>query len=417
MKSNPEGTEERSSSGATQSTTSTTVSNSVLSGDPPKYKNRLFEEARKRKMPDPDFTEEQEANGSGFRGVVEVNGKRFKGSEVWKTKKEAHQDVAKIALDFMNSNPAGTEEPSLSGATQSTTSTAVSKIDEFLVLYDLSPPNVTVESVRTEKNFSFQLHINLDKFTFQTNNSFKSKKDGVSKSYGLLGQALGILPPNTDEKQVTMLVKQHFTQKSVTHPKEKFEDSMCFLHDITYDLVYEGQGFTEAEAKLDALQKAHCSVPLLFGHNALPKLNSFEETEAQINKLLNMNGQKDLTFSQTPTKYKSSIQLQFSNYTMENNSERTKKANRNQLSGRILHLLGKEPDPDSNSICKNVLDQWFTQINLQRPLFEDTKEVQGSKAAFSAPMSCSHPNWEDSSETAQQKLIQELKAKFKYLTE
>lgn len=33
-------------------------------GDPPKYKNYLFEEARKRKIADPVFTEEQEANGN-----------------------------------------------------------------------------------------------------------------------------------------------------------------------------------------------------------------------------------------------------------------------------------------------------------------------------------------------------------------
>ncbi|XP_062866709.1 uncharacterized protein CXorf38 homolog [Trichomycterus rosablanca] len=85
----------------------------VFSGNPPKYKNHVFEEARKRKMPEPVFGEEQEAEG--YRGVVEVNSKSFKGIKVWNSKIEAHQDVAKIALDFMKSNPEWTEESSLSG--------------------------------------------------------------------------------------------------------------------------------------------------------------------------------------------------------------------------------------------------------------------------------------------------------------
>lgn len=39
-----------------------------------------------------------------------------------------------------------------------------------------------------------------------------------------------------------MLVKQDFSQKSLTLPKEVFEDNKCSLNDITYNLVYDGKG-------------------------------------------------------------------------------------------------------------------------------------------------------------------------------
>lgn len=39
-----------------------------------------------------------------------------------------------------------------------------------------------------------------------------------------------------------MLVKQDFSQKSLTLPKEVFEDKKCSLKDITYPLVYDGKG-------------------------------------------------------------------------------------------------------------------------------------------------------------------------------
>lgn len=65
--------------------------------------------------------------GSGFRGVVEVKSKTFKGLEVWKSKKEAHQEVAKIALDFMKANPeeAESSEDTKSGSSKSVSSTKI----------------------------------------------------------------------------------------------------------------------------------------------------------------------------------------------------------------------------------------------------------------------------------------------------
>lgn len=42
---------------------------------------------------------------SGYRGSVKVNGRTFRGSQVCINKKTAHQEVAKIALEYMKDHP------------------------------------------------------------------------------------------------------------------------------------------------------------------------------------------------------------------------------------------------------------------------------------------------------------------------
>ncbi len=54
------------------------------------------------------------------------------------------------------------------------------------------------------------------------------------------------LPLIQDEKMSSALVKQHFTQKSLTLPREDVEGSVkpfyCSLKNITYNVKYDGQG-------------------------------------------------------------------------------------------------------------------------------------------------------------------------------
>ncbi|KAL7845800.1 hypothetical protein AOLI_G00239920 [Acnodon oligacanthus] len=291
------------------------------------------------------------------------------------------------------------------------------EIKFLLALYHLKPPSVTVVRVCTNQNFSLTMNINLEKFTFKNSNVYTSKKDAIRKTYYLLGRALRVFQQDTDESKATMLVKQDFSQKSLTHPKEDIKGDKnfcCSLTEITYSLVCNGQGSSEAEAKQDALQKALCTLPLLFGHEALPASSSTEETEFQINTLLRNACQKDLTFSLKPNQHKISVDLQFKDFIMASKSQRTKKENRNLLSKRILGLLGEETESDCPSL-RNCLDDWFKQRNLQQPVFEEMDEAQGSKATFSVELSCRHPDWEDSLEKAKENLVQELEKRFKYL--
>ncbi|KAL6481516.1 hypothetical protein MHYP_G00095960 [Metynnis hypsauchen] len=293
------------------------------------------------------------------------------------------------------------------------------EIKSLLAVYHLKPPSVTVERVCTDQNFSLIMNINLDKFTFKNSNVYTSKKDATRKTYYLLGRALGVFQQDTDESKATMLVKQDFSQKSLTRPKEDIKGDKnfcCSLTEITYSLVCDGQGSSEAEAKQNALQKALCTVPLLFGYEALPASSSTEETEFQINTLLRNACQKDLAFSLKPNQHKISVDLRFKDFIMASKSQRTKKENRNLLSKRILGLLGEETEQHCPSL-RNCLDDWFKQRNLQQPVFDDTDEAQGSKATFSVELSFRHPGWEDSLEEAKKNLVQELEKRFKNLND
>lgn len=58
--------------------------------------------------------------------MVNVNGQIFRGTQVCKNKKNAHQEVAMIALDFMKSNPEWGEETAETTSSISSSSTASS---------------------------------------------------------------------------------------------------------------------------------------------------------------------------------------------------------------------------------------------------------------------------------------------------
>ncbi|TSK17834.1 hypothetical protein Baya_1214 [Bagarius yarrelli] len=208
------------------------------------------------------------------------------------------------------------------------------------------------------------------------------------------------------EKHASMLVKQDFSQKSLTLPKEVFKGNKCSLDDITYNLVYDGEGSTETEAELDALHKALDRLTLLFGFNSLPKCSTVEETKQQINSLLKTKGQKDLIYSPKHNLYKSSIELLFKDYTMERKHKNKKQENVNHLSKCILDLLAVDTDPNMVSL-RNCLDDWFKQKNLKQPVFENTEKAHGSKVTFSVQVSCSSPSvtFSSSVRTAQSRLF------------
>ncbi|XP_076839201.1 uncharacterized protein LOC143484391 [Brachyhypopomus gauderio] len=294
------------------------------------------------------------------------------------------------------------------------------EIYKLLTLFNLKPPSVIVESVRNEQNFCMKVEAILDNLTFKNKDPSTSKKDAVRKAYYVLGYALGICQSNTVSLQeATMLVKQDFSQKSLPHPKELIEGTKepfyCSLTVISYRLVYEGQGSTEADAKLDVLQKALRALPVLFGYESLPSSSSAEETEAQINAVLRSKGQKDLALS-LRRRHLCSATVLLKDYAMTSTGQSNKKGNRSDLSRRILGLLGEKTEPSCSSF-RNLLDEWFRKRGLQLPVFEDTEEGQGSRTTLSLSLSCSHSDWEDSLEAACGKLIQELSERFRYLSE
>ncbi|KAF7689616.1 uncharacterized protein LOC124378015 isoform X2 [Silurus meridionalis] len=288
-------------------------------------------------------------------------------------------------------------------------------INRLLELFHLKPPSVIVKNVSTEKNFICRVEINLDKFMFQNNSDYIGKKETIRKTYLLLGNALGISKPILDESNALMLVKQDFSQKSLTPPKEVFENKKCSLHDITYNIIYDGTGSSEEEAKQDALEKALDTLTLLCGFESLPKSNTVDGTVLQINNLLKTKGQADLIYSLKPTLYKRSVELLFQDYTMESKDGKNKKENQNHLTKRILGLLALEPESNTVSL-RNYLDEWFKQKNLKQPVFESIKEVNGLKVTFSVEVSFSNPNWEDSMKVAEEKLIVKLRERLTCLT-
>ncbi|XP_065148111.1 uncharacterized protein [Paramisgurnus dabryanus] len=79
----------------------------VLSGNPLRFKNHLYEFCRKNHWPEPKFTEERKAEG--YKGMLEVNGQTFEGKMVCNSIKNAHQNVAHIALEYLESEVETTE--------------------------------------------------------------------------------------------------------------------------------------------------------------------------------------------------------------------------------------------------------------------------------------------------------------------
>uniref|UniRef100_A0AAZ3S414 DRBM domain-containing protein n=1 Tax=Oncorhynchus tshawytscha TaxID=74940 RepID=A0AAZ3S414_ONCTS len=73
-----------------------------------KYKNHLYEEARRQGWPEPVFSEIKEA--LGYRGRVQVRGQTFEGVQVCPKSKTAHQEVAKLALSQLAKDCASLSE-------------------------------------------------------------------------------------------------------------------------------------------------------------------------------------------------------------------------------------------------------------------------------------------------------------------
>lgn len=290
------------------------------------------------------------------------------------------------------------------------------EINELLRVYNLMP-HVEVENVKCDQGFKCTVKINLEEFTCANKQGYDTKKEAIRKTYLLFGCAVSILN-NTDEKTSIAMVKMRFSQNSLPLPQEDVEGSSklfyCSLKNINYTVDYDGEGSSEDEAKLLALQKALRFLSPLFNYPSLPGADHPEEVLNQLSSILKGASQKDPIVSLVVMN-KACVQLSFCDYTMKCTCQSTKKAARNHLSARILGLLGIETDAN-NANLKNQLDVWFTKNSPPKPVFEDT-EVTGAKATFSVQITSCSPDWEENWETAKMKLLEVLKNRFQFLDE
>ncbi|XP_067293335.1 uncharacterized protein [Pseudorasbora parva] len=291
------------------------------------------------------------------------------------------------------------------------------EIDELFNVYNLKLPHVKMENIECNMNFKCSVEINLEEFTCANKQGYDSKKEAIRKTYLFFGHAVSILDASTDEKTSIAKVKEVFSQNFLPLPQEDVEGSAkpfyCSLKNISYKVIYTGQGSSEGEAKLDALQNALRSLSPLFDYASLTGANTAEEVNIQLSSMLKGASQKDPTISLKPLE-QAYIQLSFCDYTVKCTCKNSKKAARNHLSARILGLLGVKTG-ENNASLRNRLNEWFVQQHLPQPVFEDTEEVLGAKATFSVQLTCCSPDWEDSWETAKTKLLQVLKQRFRFL--
>ncbi|XP_042558790.1 uncharacterized protein LOC122128588 [Clupea harengus] len=290
------------------------------------------------------------------------------------------------------------------------------EVENLLVEWGLLPPVVTCEKCSVEQRFMCSVRVQLDGYTFQSPGSFRSKKEATRKAFHSFALAAEICQPGADEIGSTQAVKQYFAQRSQPCPKEKCgkegkENAFsCSLTDVTCSLDYKGQGSSEGEARQAAFLNAFTKLSRLFSASGTP--GALGVGDDQLTTLLKLTGQAEPVYSLKAQQYKASIQLKFSGYTLENKSTTNKKLARNYLSARILKMLGVDTDASTSGSPRNSLDEWFKGQKLPGPDFEELKEPLGVQVTFSAPFSCSSPDWKDTWAHAERSLVQELSARF-----
>ncbi|XP_010889019.2 uncharacterized protein si:ch211-91p5.3 isoform X1 [Esox lucius] len=289
-------------------------------------------------------------------------------------------------------------------------------IRSCLGLLGLQPPCVVCEEVCLEQLFDWKVEVQLEHYIFRNQTCYSTKKDAIRGSYHSLGTAGEICQPGTDPSQSTGKVKQFFLQQKFQLPEEDVQEPekgqfYCSLKDITCVFTYSGQGSSEVAARKSAYERALSQLVPLIGYNVpVASSSSAEEAEQRLKNVLNGAGHPSANSALKGTQYRSSAKLSFFGYSMECQHLGSKKANRAQLSQRLLGLLGEDQKGTS---VRNVLDEWFLKRDLEKPVFEDNPS--GSKVTFSTPLLCSYTDWQDSQEKAEKRLVDELRMLVKFL--
>ncbi|KAJ8366236.1 hypothetical protein AAFF_G00365140 [Aldrovandia affinis] len=299
------------------------------------------------------------------------------------------------------------------------------ELERMLRMFGLQPPSVKHE-YHVEVELRYRMEIQLTNYTFQNQQGYSNTKDATRKTYLIFGQALGICKPSTEDNLSAAAVNQYFSQRSFSLPTkevvEKGEKTFhCSLKVASCSFSYEGQGGSEESVKLDLCRQALSQLGPLFHYELAPRTgNTAEEAVQRLILMLEEGGQGPPAFRQTGASHRATVRLLFDAFTLESkaHSSSGKKLAQSQLSGRILGLLGEE-DTDSSSTlnARNRVDEWFKQRRIPQPVFQDTKEAFGVMATFSGSVDCSHPDWQTDEGSALKRLKEELKSRFRHLTD
>ncbi|KAL0966360.1 hypothetical protein UPYG_G00294350 [Umbra pygmaea] len=289
------------------------------------------------------------------------------------------------------------------------------EIRRCLSLCGMHPPRVVCESVYVEQLCEWGVEVQLERYIFQNDTRFSSKKEAIRVSYHILGTAGEICQSAADPVQSTAKVKTFFTQRGFHLPLEDVKESetgrfCCNLRDITCVFSYCGQGSSEDAARQSAYEKAFAQLAPFIGHSvSVAPPSSAEEAEQRLRTLLEKaSGLKPARSALKGTQFRSSAQLRFSGYSMEIQCAGNKKNIRAKLCQTLLGLLGEEHKGTS---VRNILDEWFVKRELKKPVFEDNPS--GTKVTFSTPLLCSYTDWQDSVEKAEKRLVDELQRRMK----
>ncbi|KAG9349589.1 hypothetical protein JZ751_028037 [Albula glossodonta] len=299
---------------------------------------------------------------------------------------------------------------------------AVPELEKLLIMFGLEPPSVSCECFSMETKFQCSAEIHLVNYTFQNQQGYSNKKDATRKTYLIFGKALGICGANIEENQATAAVKTYFNKNLLSLPSEEFfqkeEKTHCSLTVASWSFLFEGQGESEEAAKLDICCQALSVIGPLFGCELASRVSS-RSAEERLALMLEVVGQRPPLFQQAATLHKATVQLHFNAFVLESKGQNNKKSAQRQLSMRILRLLGEEETGETSKDVneRNRLDDWFKKKRIPQPIFEDTEEVLGVKATFSCRVTCSHPDWQASTEVAMTRLKEELKRRFRNLAD
>ncbi|XP_067109527.1 uncharacterized protein [Osmerus mordax] len=279
---------------------------------------------------------------------------------------------------------------------------------------------VECEDLSVEQRYEWRVCVGFEGFTLQIKELFGSKKDAIRHAYlrlGLAGQICQQDEFKSKEKILTFFAKQSFSKPGETVHETNTGPSLrfsCSLTDITCVFTYCGEGSTEDAACLSAVQKAlSCLCPLL-GYASLA-MDSVVDEHERLRTLLekeNLNPAKSVL---ERTWYRSSAKLKFTRYSVETKGQQSKKDTKNQLSRRLLRLLGE--DTASSSVSpRNTMEEWFIKNKLEKPQFTETDGTFGTRVTFSAPVHCI-TDWQDRYEETERQLVEELKKKIQYLSD
>nr|XP_023656845.1 uncharacterized protein LOC111838260 [Paramormyrops kingsleyae] len=272
--------------------------------------------------------------------------------------------------------------------------------------------------INPKMSFGYKVQINFKDGTIRSQDAHTTKKDAKRKLYLEFAKALSLGESSTEEHQAVNLVKEYFKRHTFELPSEdylpKADKFVCSLTLKSFCFSYESREPSEEAARQEASRRAFSRLAPLLGHPAAVS-GCGTEAEQQLKLLLQAADQLDPVFQPLPTQHKATATLGLSNFSLESRAP-NKNSARSRLSSRILGLLGEEgAEASSNISVRNQLDDWFKKRRIEQPKFENTQD--GVKATFSAPLTFSHPGWENSWKDAESRLTDVMKARLGHLSE